>query len=80
MGMKVTDPIEKPEALILYEQVTKLGIPLVQGGVMDQPHIWLQEFYVCLEEVETQDRINRQRSDSETRQSQMDLIKSLRGS
>jgi len=38
---------EKPEALILYEQTKELGIPLVEGGVVDQPHIWMEQYAVC---------------------------------
>ena len=79
MGMKVTQPIEKPEALILYEQVTSFGLPLVSGGIMDQPHIWLQEYYVVYEEKTNRERLERERADAVARQNQMDLIKSLRG-
>lgn len=35
-------PVSKPTALIYYEMTIELGIPLVDGGIMDQPHIWLQ--------------------------------------
>jgi len=31
-------------ALIRYEQCEAMGIPLVQGGLLDQPHIWLMEY------------------------------------
>jgi hypothetical protein len=37
------DVIEKPEALVRYEQSKDLGIPYVAGGVLDQPYIWMQE-------------------------------------
>jgi hypothetical protein len=36
----------KPEALIRYEQCISMGIPLVAGGLMDQPYIWLQEWKI----------------------------------
>ena len=36
-------PLEKPEALVLLEQCEKLHIPLVSGGLLDQPHIWILE-------------------------------------
>lgn len=41
MGTGAT-PKPKPDALIYYEMTVELGIPLVSGGIMDQPHIWLQ--------------------------------------
>lgn len=37
------DRVEKPEALIRYEQIKDLGVPYVAGGLMDQPYLWLQE-------------------------------------
>lgn len=41
----------KPEALWLYEQCKQTGLPLVSGGVLDQPHIWLQEYMICEQET-----------------------------
>lgn len=41
-GLKVEIP-EKPEALVLYHQCRTLGIQIVDGGLINQPHIWLQE-------------------------------------
>jgi len=41
---------EKPEALILLEQCEALNLPLVAGGLMDQPHIWLILVAVIREE------------------------------
>jgi len=35
------DLAEKPDELKKYEQMKETGLPLVAGGVMDQPHIWL---------------------------------------
>lgn len=35
--------LDKPEALLKLEQCEMLGLPLVRGGLMDQPHIWLLE-------------------------------------
>lgn len=29
-----------------------MGIPLVEGGIVDQPHIWLMQYAVCAQEVE----------------------------
>jgi hypothetical protein len=36
-------PPEMPEALIIYKQCEALGLPLAEGGLLDQPHIWLLE-------------------------------------
>ncbi len=52
MGLKPAKIPEKPEALALFEQCQALHIPLVQGGVRDQPHIWLMEYAVCAQERE----------------------------
>jgi hypothetical protein len=37
------DVVEKPEALIRYEMSKELGIPYVDGGLMDQPFVWIEE-------------------------------------
>ena len=44
-GLNVEVP-EKPQALVLYQQCKSLGFHLVEGGLVDQPHIWLQEVAV----------------------------------
>ncbi len=41
-GLTTSVP-DKPEALKVLEQCESLDIPLVAGGLMDQPHIWLLE-------------------------------------
>ena len=51
MGLKPDTVVEKPEALALYDKCKMVGLPLVAGGLMDQPHIWLKEFEVCEQEV-----------------------------
>ena len=48
-GLNVTEPPEKPEALALWEQCQALGLPLISGGVIEQPTIWLQEVSVIVE-------------------------------
>jgi hypothetical protein len=40
---------EKPEALKLWEQCNTMNLPLYDGGVMDQPHIWLEEWAIVKE-------------------------------
>ncbi len=42
-GLKAKLP-SKPDELIRYEMCKEMGIPLVAGGVMDQPHIWLLQY------------------------------------
>ena len=39
--------VHKPVPLIFYEQQRDLKIPLVSGGVYDQPHIWLEQYITC---------------------------------
>lgn len=48
MGLTAKVP-EKPMAYDLYIKTERLGIPLVSGGLIDQPHIWLMELGVILE-------------------------------
>lgn len=38
---------DKPPELILYEQLIELQIPLIEGGLMDQPHIWIIQYATC---------------------------------
>lgn len=39
--------VPKPAELVRYEQVNIMGLPLVEGGVLDQPHIYLLEYGTC---------------------------------
>jgi hypothetical protein len=57
-GFRVKIP-EKPEALILTEQCQDLGLPLVQGGVEDQPYIWMKEYAICIQTKALFDAINK---------------------
>lgn len=50
MGLTVKNMPPKPQALTWYERCKVLGIPLVSGGVSDQPYIWLQELAVVIEQ------------------------------
>ena len=50
MGLKVRKMPPKPKAFVQYERCKTLGIPLVEGGVMNQPYLWLQELAVIIEE------------------------------
>ena len=51
MGLKPDATIEKPEALVLYDKCKSMNLPLMAGGLMDQPHVWLLEFGVCEQET-----------------------------
>jgi len=39
-----------PKPLVVYERCKKLGLPLVSGGVLDQPYVWLQQIAVIDEQ------------------------------
>lgn len=41
---------EKPPELMLYEQCREMNIPLVEGGYMDQPYMWLLIFEAVKQE------------------------------
>lgn len=56
-GLHPTIP-EKPTALRLYEQCKEMGISLVAGGLLDQPHIWLREYAICLQETQLWQAMN----------------------
>lgn len=43
MGLQA-DPVDKPDALGMVELMESMHVPLVAGGVMDQPHIWLLQY------------------------------------
>lgn len=51
MGLHVKIP-PKPKPLVEYERCQALGLPLVEGGVVGQPYIWLQEIAVIIEQKE----------------------------
>jgi hypothetical protein len=62
MGIRNKMP-PKPRALKVYEQCQELGLPLVGGGVIEQPYIWLQEIATIIEQktlFEILDERNRQ--------------------
>jgi hypothetical protein len=42
VGLRNTPP-KKPDVLVTYEMLIKQRLPLVAGGLMDQPHFWLLE-------------------------------------
>jgi hypothetical protein len=42
-GLHPTEIPDKPNALIRYSQRKEMGIPYIDGGLLDQPYIWVQE-------------------------------------
>lgn len=56
MGLN-TKPVDKPEALILWEQCLALDLPLVAGGLMDQPYYWILQVAVIRQEEQQFDII-----------------------
>ena len=51
-------PPQKPDILVTYEMCVKQRLPLVAGGLLDQPHFWLLE---CEEIVQTIERLKDQK-------------------
>lgn len=43
MGLHPKKIAEIPEAFVRYRQRKDFGIPYVDGGLLDQPYIWVQE-------------------------------------
>lgn len=43
---------EKPEYLVLFDLVRAMKMPLAQGGILDQPCIWLALYSMMLTDVE----------------------------
>ncbi len=52
-------PPEKPECLIQHEMIKRLGIPLIAGGFLDQPYMWVLEDQAVSEVVDLFDVLNR---------------------
>jgi hypothetical protein len=52
-------PLPRPDKLIVYEAVQKSGLPLLAGGFMDQPWIWMEIFEVIKSELNLQDNLEK---------------------
>lgn len=65
MGLTTKIP-EPPEALVRWHQCQTTGLPLVAGGLLDQPHIWLRELAVVIEISTLFERINREQPQEQT--------------
>lgn len=48
-GLEKVEVPEQPEALKLWRQCQSIGLPLYEGGLMNQPHIWLLEVALIAE-------------------------------
>lgn len=46
------EPIEKPDALVLTQQMLSTGKLLLEGGLLDQPHIFMREYKICVDLME----------------------------
>jgi hypothetical protein len=63
-GGRASQMPPKPEAMILYEQCLNMQIPIVQGGLRDQPHIWLLEWRVIQQELELWEAVHRRNNEA----------------
>jgi hypothetical protein len=55
----------KPEELQLHELLQMTGLPLLAGGYMDQPHIWLKQQQMVIAIKEMFDALRRQKEKAE---------------
>lgn len=60
-GLKIRpqDAVEIPPELRKYRQMKQTGLPLWEGGLQDQPHIWLEMLGVIESVVRTFDDLGR---------------------
>lgn len=56
---KPEDKIEKPEALVRYELAMDFHIPYVDGGLLDQPFIWMKEHSTIAQFLREWDAVKR---------------------
>lgn len=47
MGLKPEKKTDKPIAMVYTEECEEFNIPLVLGGILDQPYIWMMEYRIC---------------------------------
>lgn len=81
MGARTGDLPEKPEELRLYELAKKTGLPLVAGGLLDQPHMWLDaiELIESIQKIYTlQAQTNAQSNQPGAGNMASDLMKPMR--
>lgn len=63
-GVKPTDSVEKPEALVLYEQIKSTGLFLNAGGLLEQPYIFMMEYAICSEVTSVFDALRKQKGNA----------------
>lgn len=51
-------PPEKPPILQTIDLMRKTGLPLVSGGLLDQPYTWLLQYSAAMDTVEAMEAIN----------------------
>ena len=54
---------EMPEALVYYYMCNDMKMSLVEGGIYDQPHIWLLEYGICQKRKEIYEQVNKMNLD-----------------
>jgi hypothetical protein len=47
-----TIPPQKPDILVVYDTCRTQRLPLLAGGLMDQPHFWLMQYEVIEQTIE----------------------------
>lgn len=62
-GLNVDVPV-KPEALVYWEMMKFTDLPVVDGGLIDQPHIFMREMIIVANQVTLNERL-RQMSQSQ---------------
>jgi len=63
-GVKPTEVVEKPEALVLYEQIKSTGLFLYAGGLLEQPYIFMMEYAVCSEVTSVFDAMRKKKENT----------------
>jgi hypothetical protein len=56
-GQNIVIP-ELPEAVIYYQKMELTGLPVVEGGLINQPIIFMEEMRIVSETYELQKRLS----------------------
>jgi len=49
----------KPEAMVLHDQMQEFGIPIVDGGLLDQPFIFMMEYHTVRNMKQQMELVNK---------------------